>query len=391
MVGKSERIGGRYVVVVSTGATICFDEYDEMPVVLKPLPSAIRQRWAALTPHPNVITCRGHHDDLAVLEWIEGALPLDRARLDAQQALAVAIDIVRGLRHIETHGALTPANILIDPYGVAHLTNPSFEGDDSIETLLAPLVPNLPHGADLETALVRAYVRRYGEPPRDPTAVIPGNRGRSLVALERHDVALPHLDQALAVDEADKTARYQRARALAGVGRCEDALEDFNAVISSGLATAPIHRRRARVYRHLGRYEQAIADYTRAIALAPHDALLLVERATVYRLLNRPHEALEDCNRALALDPTSAKAYFNRGETYAALGQQRRAREDWEQTIAHDPDMAVAYASIGVSLMHGRKLRRALVYFQQAADLGLAEAQRRVDDIRRKLGQHSPG
>lgn len=114
--------------------------------------------------------------------------------------------------------------------------------------------------------------------------------------------ALAAYDQALELDNANKSARVNRGHVLSAMKRLDEAL----------------------------------ANNLMLVETYPADAFAHYNLAEVLLALRRYDEVAEACDRALAIDAGYAKAYVDRGLARAALGQVAAARSDFEQACRLD-------------------------------------------------------
>ncbi|MEZ4589695.1 MAG: tetratricopeptide repeat protein [Chloroflexota bacterium] len=86
--------------------------------------------------------------------------------------------------------------------------------------------------------------------------------------------AIPHFNQAIALDNQFAQAYWARGEALMALGAYETAVADFNRVVALHPTTFPsIYLYRAAAYTQLNNYPAAIADYETLLSLDPDDDL----------------------------------------------------------------------------------------------------------------------
>jgi Flp pilus assembly protein TadD len=135
--------------------------------------------------------------------------------------------------------------------------------------------------------------------------------------LNRHEVALQCLQNALQFDPNSPEIYYNVGMALQGLSRLDEAIAAYQRVIE----VDPIH---ARAYNNIG----AVLKDRRQFS-----------------------EAMACLDRALQLDPNMAQAYCNMGNTFQAQSRWGEARPCFERAIALDPDSAAAHTNYAMVLL----------------------------------------
>jgi tetratricopeptide (TPR) repeat protein len=108
----------------------------------------------------------------------------------------------------------------------------------------------------------------------------------------------------------------------------ELALADLSEALRLRPGDVDAYLARGEVHHALGRYEQAEADYTEAIRLRPADPAAHYRRGLVRYNGGDNRGAIADFSEVIRLDPSHAWAYRYRGEAYARLGDDVRAGAD---------------------------------------------------------------
>jgi tetratricopeptide (TPR) repeat protein len=136
--------------------------------------------------------------------------------------------------------------------------------------------------------------------------------GRYYQGQDRHTLAVPALENAVAADET-----FVEARNRLGVS-----------------------------YALLGRHEEAIRQLETAIQAAPGAAHVYSNLGYAHYLKGNYTEAASALQRAVALDPANQRAQHNLGRVYAQLGEPAKARSALAKAAAPQPEMAAAPATV---------------------------------------------
>jgi tetratricopeptide (TPR) repeat protein len=136
-----------------------------------------------------------------------------------------------------------------------------------------------------------------------PTAAELVHTGRSFLMIERHEMALPYFQQAIAADALCGDAWFE-------MGRCHFELQ---------------------------RYSEAENALLRATRLQPHNALAYDYLSAAYLSLQRWQHAVAASRLALEIDPDNVAAYNHLGLALDAAGRHQEAIEAYEQAIRLQP------------------------------------------------------
>ena len=192
--------------------------------------------------------------------------------------------------------------------------------------------------------------------------------GRLLVATQQFEQAIPHLEQATAVNPDDKQGWQSLGQALAALGRQDDAkvaLDRFRVLVGSEVAAAtqqmrlerdladPTARelRRALSQVETGDGDEALERIRGEIELSPNDVRPRLVEAQALLLLGRQEEALAAAERALSLAPSSADAHYQRGAVHVGLSNMAAAEVDFRTALRLAPDHTAAMNDLAVVLI----------------------------------------
>jgi WD40 repeat protein/tetratricopeptide (TPR) repeat protein len=148
-------------------------------------------------------------------------------------------------------------------------------------------------------------------------------RAAAELALSLWSAALADFDQALARGEArDAEVWFQRGTALDRLGRRDDAAASLERAIEFG-------KQEDRLSMNDWQKRAAAAGISRLIAVRPDDRELIYRRAELYWDLDDWPAALADYTRMIALEDKDPWIHFRRGDSLAGLGRWREAIEEY--------------------------------------------------------------
>ena len=229
------------------------------------------------------------------------------------------------------------------------------------------------------------------------------------------DVALQHLDQALAIDPQFGPSRFARAVLYYERGRTEDSIADVKLV----LAKDPDNFRALDVlgqdYTRLDRYPEAVEVLGRAAKLAPKDPKILTHYAHVLQRSGQKEEAakvladfkafapeeghrpnkglfdylnltpekqyakyMENLQRNIGIRPDDPKLRLQLGKTYLELGKPDQALEAFRAAgkLTSDPDIL---AACGKALLDGGQYAASREFLEPAVAARPAAVDLRLD------------
>ncbi len=128
-----------------------------------------------------------------------------------------------------------------------------------------------------------------------------------------------------------------------------------------------------------GKFEEAIQLFSKSIELQPEDYYSWFNRGIAKSMLNLCEDALPDFEQTVKLAPDYKKGYLNRGTTKKRLTDYEGALADYAYAIGLDPNYADAYYNRGLVYDMLSKKDSACADFTKANELGMKNAQKKVD------------
>jgi tetratricopeptide (TPR) repeat protein len=176
------------------------------------------------------------------------------------------------------------------------------------------------------------------------------NRGVSLDNLGRYEEAIASYDRAVSINPDDHEAWNNRGVSLDKLGRYEEAIASYDRAISINPDYHQAWFNRGNSLDKLGRHEEAISSYDRAVSINPNDHRIWHNRGVSLDRLGRYEEAISSCDRAISINPGDHQAWFNRGNYLDKLGRQEEAISSCDRAISIKPDDHRIWNDRGLSL-----------------------------------------
>lgn len=222
------------------------------------------------------------------VEWIDRALKVNPAHVDAQFDRATALEDLQ--RHIE-----------------------ALRGYE----LVLALKP------DFTDALLR--------------------RGNVLRLLERHVDALDCYRRVIMAQPGNADAWFRQGNTLHDLERLPEALQCYQRALEHKPAYPEALFNLANTLKDLDRFDDALDTYDRVLELEPDFAEAIANRAYVLSLMYRMEDALAGYDRALALNPDHADTHFNRASTLEEMQRYAEAIDGYIRVQEIDPEYASAH------------------------------------------------
>jgi tetratricopeptide (TPR) repeat protein len=215
--------------------------------------------------------------------------------------------------------------------------------------------------------------------------------------------ALRTIERALQLDPADRF-RLHRARCLLESGDMAGAVAAASELRGRPLADAALHGELGTLLYRVGNHAGALEHYSAAIDLDHGSGELYFNRAAVRRYLGDAAGAEQDFDAAIALRPDEYEAYNGRAQLRrqtAARNHVAELRDTISRTrtpaglvqlhyaLAKELEDLEQYAAAFASLRQGAALKRSLMRYDVATDLGIIDRIREVYAAERFDGQYA--
>jgi protein O-GlcNAc transferase len=172
--------------------------------------------------------------------------------------------------------------------------------------------------------------------------------------------------RALKIHSHHEELRVNLALVLVAGEKPEEALTHIETALSMNAGNAVAQLTRGNILRMLGRRADALAGFDRATSINPRYVKAWVNRGITLSELGRHEEALASCDTALRIDPASAEAWSNRGIACAGLKRSDAALESYDRALAISPDSDATWSNRGNVLGELRRYDEALSSFDRA-------------------------
>lgn len=154
--------------------------------------------------------------------------------------------------------------------------------------------------------------------------------------MERYDLALPVLQQAIKLEPGNFRMLYEAGFAKYKSGRVEEALADYNQVIKLNAAYGKVYIARGDLYKDAQKNSaKALADYL----------------------------------KAFSLDSTEKKLHYRIGWCYNDMGKFNDAVAYLEKAVRFEDQNYLSYSELGFSLFSLNRIDEALVHLYKANSL----------------------
>ena len=161
-----------------------------------------------------------------------------------------------------------------------------------------------------------------------------GNLAATHIRLGSPALAMPLLQQALAVEPDAIDALLQLGLALAALERHAEALAAFERVLSLSPTNMPAAYQHGLKLATLQRYPEALLAVDKLRQLDPDNEAAWWLRADILHRLDRLDEALQAYDSLLRINPGLARAWTQRGGILKDMGRTAEARTAFKQALA---------------------------------------------------------
>jgi tetratricopeptide (TPR) repeat protein len=201
------------------------------------------------------------------------------------------------------------------------------------------------------------------------------NKGVALFGSGQPQEALGCYERAIELDPNSEKSWSNKGVALKTMGKTAEAIACYDRALSINPRYPNAWVNKGVILRALGKTEEALACNDRALRLNPKDESAWTNKGNILYTLQRPAEALECYERALALNARLDLTWMNKGMALNALGKNEAALEAYSKATQINPRLDRAWFLRGLTLMNAfQRYEEALLFFEEAARLGLKEA-----------------
>ena len=227
----------------------------------------------------------------------------------------------------------------------------------------------------------------------DAQAMYHANLGRILQDLGRSTEAVRSYACAIDLEPETAVLRSDLAAALIALETYEEALAECERAIALDAGLAEGHLNLGLVLLHTGDYEKAIASLDQAVHLAPGNAFAHFQQGVALQADGRNGGAAECYRRAVEIDPNLAEAHCNLGNILKDEGEFTQAVDEYRAAIAINANLAEAHSNLGVVLHELDNQKGALECFDRALELAPddAEIHRNRAIVLLSMGRFSEG
>jgi tetratricopeptide (TPR) repeat protein len=229
------------------------------------------------------------------------------------------------------------------------------------------------------------------------------NLGHALIKKGKYDLAITHLNRAVAINPKAEKAHGNMGFAFYGKKDYQKALSAFKKVLQLNPRSAETYNNigmvsrdtrdyktafasfqksieinpkfaqayinRAKLYMVQGEKIKAIADYQAALKLAPHNRSILNALGLYYVDMGQSDRAFEYYRRALNIDPANYEALNNSALLYIRLRDYEKAYPFLEKAIASNPDFPEPHLNLGIIFFNTGKINEAIGEYTKALSL----------------------
>lgn len=209
------------------------------------------------------------------------------------------------------------------------------------------LVEDIGHKALLDDAVGYERLLRTGQYPR----LVREDLAAIRMALGQYDLAVPHLEAAIAAAPRLATAHYNLGLGLAQAGRFDAAIDAYRHAIVLDPALVAARFNLANLLDRLQRSDEALREYRALLDRDPGHAPALNNAGLVLMRQGRLDDALIAFDQAITRQPSFADAHYNRGVLEAARGQPAGAQQSLRAALRLRPGWTAAAIRLADALI----------------------------------------
>jgi predicted TPR repeat methyltransferase len=196
----------------------------------------------------------------------------------------------------------------------------------------------------------------------------------SAMLQKRHEVVLPDIDQAIALDPKDAQFPFVKGISLAALGRADEAVASYRRALELRPAFFECWANLGNVLELNQRWEEAANAYAHALKLKPGATHVLNGMGLCQLALGELEPAVALFEFAIAGDPNFASAHNNLGNTQARLGNVDLAIKHLQEAVRIRPEFAEAWVNLGEQLYVAKRDAEAIAALDRALALDPANA-----------------
>lgn len=191
----------------------------------------------------------------------------------------------------------------------------------------------------------------------------------ALLNLEKHELALAHIERAIEIDPKNSTSYLLRSRVHEQQGKDEEALADLKKALEINSTDVMALLARGTYYFRKDELDLARDDVERALQLNPGLARAFLLRSLIAAQQGRTHDAIKDILVLIENDPANVELKLQLGAYYVADKRPRKAIEVYTEVIKADPANASALRARGDALLSVAKHAEAIEDYNKAIQL----------------------
>jgi tetratricopeptide (TPR) repeat protein/mono/diheme cytochrome c family protein len=170
--------------------------------------------------------------------------------------------------------------------------------------------------------------------------------GGAYVEVGRFADAIPHLEEALRLDDRSASAHSDLGTALMAQDRLADGLEHLRRAAALAPRNEVMQFNLGNALNRASRFDEAAAAYERALAINPEFPDAHVNLGTLLFSHRRVKDALPHFERAVGLKPNSAVIHGDLGSALAASGRFADALREFRRALALNPEYGPALENV---------------------------------------------
>jgi tetratricopeptide (TPR) repeat protein len=252
------------------------------------------------------------------------------------------------------------------------------EGNDDARPILLRILTLLPNDPTTQAMLaildyrqkdcsgaVSHFQRAGGSISSQPDSL--AMYGKCLATLTRYEDAVPVFEQALSLDSAKRSTRYDLALCQWNVDRSADALATLQPLLATEQSDERALELAAGVYESLGNTQNAIDLLRKAILANPKNPDAYLQFAQLMYEHGSPKIGIDFLNAGLTQLPQEARLYLVRGVLLCQLGDFTKAFDDFQAANRFDPKLSYVDAAKGIVESQVHRQTEAVAQFRAAA------------------------